>query len=109
MVSRSAMIRPSDLRRELVEQVRVRACVDLAPEELGGCADRDAGHFAPQAVYRARGVELDLLLRPGHDACSFAARSCLGLLHQAIGEMLRVLDDLVGALARLAHDGLGLA
>ena len=64
MVILSAMVRLRlDLRRELVEQIRVRARVDLAPEELGGRADRDPGHLAAQALACARGVELDLLLR----------------------------------------------
>src|ERR1700689_1226450 len=99
----------SDLRRELVEQVRVRARVDLATQELGGRPHRDAGHFPAQALLRAGGVELDLLLRGGDDARALGAGRALGLFHQLIGALLRVIDDLVGTLARLAHDSVGLA
>src|ERR1700730_8084366 len=109
MVSRSAMVRVSDLGRELLEQVGVRACVDLAPEELGGRAHRDARHLTAQGFARPGGIELDLLVRGGDQARAFAARRALGLLHQIAGAVLRLVDDLVGALARLAHDGVGLA
>src|SRR6202521_5831340 len=108
MVILSAMVRASDLGRELVEKIGVRARVDLAPEELGGGAHRDAGHLTPQGFARARGLELDLLLRGRNQARGFAARGALGLLHQIAGAVLRLLDDVVGALARLAHDGVGL-
>src|SRR6266853_6284190 len=108
MVSRSAMVRASDLGRELVEEIGVRAYVDLAFEELGGRAHRDAGHLTPQGLASARGIELDLLLRGRNQARGFATRDALGLLHQIVGSVLRLLDDVVGALARLAHDGVGL-
>src|ERR1700739_2608404 len=97
----------SDLRRQLIEQVGVAARIDLAPEELGGGGDGDAGYLAPQALARARGLELDLLLRVGDDARALGARLPLGLLDDVAGGMLGVIDDLVGALARLAHDGIG--
>src|SRR2546430_17653994 len=106
MVSRSVMSSPSDLRRQLVEEVGVRARVDLALEELGGGAHRDGGHFPAQALLRPRGVELDLLLCGRDDARALAAGGALGLLHELVSEVLRMLDDLVGAPARLAHDGL---
>src|SRR6202023_468224 len=102
MVSRSAMVRASDLGRDLVEEVGVRACVDLAPEELGGRAHRDARHLTPQGFARTGGIELDLLLRGRDQARAFAARRALGLLHQIAGAALPLLDDVVGALARLA-------
>src|SRR5258705_1574627 len=108
MVSRSAMVRASDLGRELVEEIGVRACVDLAPEQLGGRAHRDAGHLTPQGLAGARGVELDLLLCGIDQARASAARCTLGLLHQIVGSVLRLLDDVAGALARLAHDCLRL-
>src|SRR5580704_11791124 len=104
MVSRSGMCL-SDLRGELIEQVGVLARVDLATEQFGGCADRDARHLASQALPGAPDLELDLLLRGGDDARTLAAGCALGLLEQLVGAMLRVIDDLVGALARLAHDG----
>src|SRR6266481_6800299 len=100
MVSRSAMVRASDLRRELVEEIGVRAGVDLARQELGGGAHRDARHLTPQRLARARGVELDLLLRGRENARALAAGCALGLLHQIVGAMLRLLDDVAGALAR---------
>src|SRR5438132_7019760 len=109
MVSRSAMVRASDLRRELVEEIGVRAGVDLARQELGGGAHRDAGHLTPQRLAGARGVELDLLLRRCENARAFTARHALGLLHQIAGSVLRLLDDVAGALARFTHDCLRLA
>src|SRR5207253_11304618 len=96
MVSRSAMVRASDLRRELVEEIGVRAGVDLARQELGGGAHRDAGHLTPQRLAGARGVELDLLLRRCENARAFTARHALGLLHQIAGSVLRLLDDEIG-------------
>src|SRR5437016_7690699 len=108
MVSRSAMVRASDLRRELVEEIGVRAGVDLARQELGGGAHRDARHLTPQRLARARGVELDLLLRGRENARALAAGCALGLLHQIAGSVLRVIDDLAGALARLTNDGVRL-
>src|SRR5437660_1362103 len=109
MVSRSAMLRASDLRRELVEEIGVRAGVDLARQELGGGAHRDARHLTPQRLSRARGVELDLLLRGRENARAFTARRTLGLLQQIAGSVLRLLDDVAGALARLADNGLRFA
>src|SRR5256884_5949930 len=109
MVSRSAMVRASDLRRELVEEIGVRAGVDLARQELGGGAHRDAGHLTPQRLAGARGVELDLLLRRCENARAFTARRALGLLHQIAGSVLRLVDDVAGALARLADNGLRFA
>src|SRR5437879_13840501 len=106
MVSRSVMSSPSDLRRQLVEEVGVRARVDLALEELGGGAHRDRGHFPAQALLRPRGVELDLLLCGRDDARALAAGGALGLLHELGSGVLRMLGDVVGAPARLAHDGL---
>src|SRR4029077_21031080 len=97
---------PLDLRRELVEQVGVRARVDLAAEQLGGCVDGDAGHFLAQALARAGGVEIDLLLRGGDQACPRGGSGALGLVHHLIGPMLRMVDDLRGALAGLADDAL---
>src|SRR5204863_8516516 len=108
MVSRSAMVRASDLRRELVEEIGVRAGVDLACEKLGGGAHRDARHLTPERLARARGVELDLLLRGREKARAFAAGGALGLLHQIAGSVLRLLDDVARALAGLTHDGLRL-
>src|SRR6266404_4539779 len=108
MVSRSAMVRASDLRRELVEEIGVRAGVDLARQELGGGAHRDARHLTPQRLARARGVELDLLLRGRENARALAAGCALGLLHQIVGAMLRLLDDVAGALARFTNDGVRL-
>src|SRR2546423_13669315 len=98
MVSRSAM--GLDLHRELVEEIGVGACVDLAPEELGGRADGDPGHLAPQRLARARGVELDLLLRGGENARALAAGRALGLLHPIAGTVLRLVADLARPLAR---------
>src|SRR5204863_7920506 len=109
MVSRSAMVRASDLRRELVEEIGVRAGVDLACEKLGGGAHRDARHLTPERLARARGVELDLLLRGREKARALAAGCALGLLHQIAGSVLRLLDDVAGALARFTHDCLRLA
>src|SRR5437763_2774602 len=109
MVRRSAMVRASDLRRELVEEIGVRASVDLARQELGGGAHRDAGHLTPQRLAGARGVELDLLLRGCENARAFTARRALGLLHQIAGSMLRLVDNVAGALARLADNGLRFA
>src|SRR5205807_10325910 len=109
MVSGSAMGRASDLRRELVEEIGVRAGVDLARQELGGGAHRDAGHLTPQRLSRARGVELDLLLRGCENARAFTARRALGLLHQIAGSVLCLVDDVAGALARFTHDRLRLA
>ena len=78
-------------------------------EQLGGGADRDAGHFAAQALARARRFQLDLLLRRSHDARAFGARRALGLLDQLVGAVLRLVDDLRRALARLADDRVRLA
>src|SRR3979490_685967 len=104
MVSLSAMVHASDLGRELVEEIGVLACVDLAPEELGGRAHRDARHLTPQGFARARGVELDLLLRGRDQASAFAARHALGLLHQIASAVLRLVDDVDGAPPRLAPE-----
>src|SRR6266480_757522 len=75
MVSRSVMSSPSDLRRQLVQEVGVRARVDLALEELGGGAHRNGGHFPAQALLRPRGIELDLLLCGRDDARALAPRA----------------------------------
>src|SRR5438132_12540662 len=109
MVSRSAMVRASDLRRELVEEIGVRAGVDLARQELGGGAPGDARHLTPQRLPGARGVELDLLLRGCQNARAFTARRALGLLQQIAGSVLRLVDDVAGALARLADNGVRFA
>src|SRR5438874_12671258 len=93
MVSRSAMVRASDLRRELVEEIGVRAGVDLARQELGGGAHRDARHLTPQRLAGARGVELDPLLRGCENARAFTARRALGLLHQIAGSVLRLRSE----------------
>src|SRR5215469_8732929 len=107
MVSRSAMA-CSDLFGELLEQIGVCARVDLASEELARGADGDACHLAPQAFLGTRGIELDLLLRGGDDACALAARGAPRLFDHLVGALLRVIDDLVGALARLADDAVSL-
>jgi len=92
------------LRRELVEEIGVRAGgVDLARQELGGGAHRDARHLTPQRLAGARGVELDLLLRGRENTRALAAGCALGLLHQIAGSVLRVIDDLAGR-ARAPHE-----
>src|SRR5438132_13855208 len=103
MVSRSAMVRASDLRRELVEEIGVRAGVDLARQELGGGAHRDAGHLTPQRLTGTRGVKLDLLLRGCENARAFTALRALGRLHQITRSVPCLVDDVAGALARFTH------
>src|SRR5436305_12358551 len=104
MVSRSAMVRASDLRRELVEEIGVRAGVDLARQELGGGAHRDARHLTPQRLPGARRVELDPLLRGCENSRAFTARRALALLHQLAGSVLRLLDDAPGPLPRFTPE-----
>src|SRR6516164_5902796 len=108
MVRRSAILVRSDLLGQLLEEIGVRTRIDLAPKKLARRTDRDAGHLAAQALFRARGIQLDLLLRGGDDARTFRARRTLGLLDELVGAVLCVVDDLVGALARLADDGVRL-
>src|SRR5215475_7295908 len=100
MVSRSAM--GSDLFGELLEVIRVSARVDLTSEELAGRVDGDTRHFAAQAFLGMRPLEIDLLLRGGDDAPGFGARRTLGLVDDLVGAVLRMVDDLGSALARLA-------
>src|SRR5438132_1089475 len=105
MVVLSAIeVLPLDLCGELADEIRVRARVDLAPEELRSGDDRDLRHFAAQALAGARRFELDLLVGRRHEALTFRAGGALGLVHQIVGAMLRLIDDLVRALARLTHD-----
>jgi hypothetical protein len=63
---------PLDLRRELVEQVSVRARIDLTTQQFRGGADGDPGHFLAQALAGAGGVEVDLLMRRGSQARCWA-------------------------------------
>src|SRR5437764_219167 len=75
----------------------------------GTSADRVPWRVAPaRGLARARGVELDLLLRGRENARALAAGCALGLLHQIAGSVLRLLDDVAGALARLTNDGVRL-
>src|SRR6185437_9277204 len=106
MVLLSAMpsMLPSDLRRQLADQLLVRARVDLALEELRGRGDRDLADFAAQAFAGAGSLQSDLLLRRGHQALALLRGGGSRLLHDVVGAVLGLLDDLAAALARLAQD-----
>src|SRR6185437_4503014 len=95
---------PSDLRRQLADQLLVRARVDLALEELRSGGDRDLADLAPQALAGAGSLESDLLLRRSDQALTLLRRGSPRLLHDVVGPVLRLLDDLAAALARLAQD-----
>ena len=76
---------------------------------LEAAPDRDPRHFLAQALARARRVEIDLLVCGRDQARALGVRGALGLLHQLVGAMLRLVDDLGGTFARLADDGLRVA
>src|SRR6185437_2471613 len=95
---------PSDLRRQLADQLLVRACIDLALEELRGRGDGDLANLAPQALAGAGSLEPDLLLCRGHQALALLRGGGPRLLEDVVGPVLRLLDDLAAALARLAQD-----
>src|SRR5690348_1703550 len=98
---------PSDLRRELADQLLVLARIDLALEELRSRSDRDAADLTPQALAGAGSLEPDLLLRRGDQALALLRRGRPRLLHDVVGTVLRLLDDPAAALARFAEDRFG--
>src|SRR5690242_17777875 len=93
-----------NLRRELADEIGMRARVDLTLEELAGRLHRDLRHFAPQCLARMRRLEVDLRLRGREQSLAFLRGGALGLLDQLVGTMLRLIDDLRGSLARLTND-----
>ena len=54
-----------------------------------------------------RSLEIDLLLGRCQQPRAFRGGGTLGLFHHVVGAMLRLVDDLSGAFACFAHDGLG--
>src|SRR6185437_1883403 len=94
----------SDLRRELVEQIRVRLRIDLALQQLGGRAHRNLRNFLTQRLTRTGRIQLDALVRGLDQALPFRRGGTLRVLHHVVGAVLRLINDLVGALARLADD-----
>src|SRR6185312_2689337 len=94
------------LRGELVEQIGVRARVDLALEQLRGRIDGQLRHVAPQALAHASRLELDLMLRGRDESLAFGRGRALRLLDHLVRAALRLIDDLARAVARLAQYGL---
>src|SRR5580704_8319295 len=101
MVARSAT---PDLGCELVEQLRVSLRIDLAPEQTRGTVDRELAHFAPQGLSRPRGFEGHFLVRAGNQPLRLGRGGALGLLDHLVRAFARLIENLRGALARLADD-----
>src|SRR5579883_3351443 len=104
MVARSAI---GDLGGEPLEDLGMRARIDLALEQPRGALDREPAHLAAQRLARARGLERDLLAGLREDALRLARGAAARLLDDLVAALAGRIDDLRGALARLAQDLLG--
>jgi hypothetical protein len=83
------LIRHLYLRCELVDEVRVGACIDLALEQLRCRLHCEPADVMAQTLARAQRLERDLLLCGGNQPLPFGRRCTL-----------RLLDGLVRALPR---------
>src|SRR6185369_2272321 len=107
MVLRSAIA--SDLRCELADQVRVRARIDLALEQLRRRAHGERRYFLAQAFPRAVRFEIDLRLSGRNQALAFLRGGRLRLIDDLVRAVLRLVDDLLRAFTRFADDRVGIA
>src|SRR5580700_4189131 len=96
-----------DLRRELIDDIAMSARIDFALQDLRRRADGNLGNIPTQCLARVRSLEIDLLFSRRQQPGAFGSGRALGLFHHVVGAMLRLIDDLGGAFACLAHDDLG--
>src|SRR6478736_5069136 len=102
MVMRSAM--PLKPDRQLVEQLRVHARIDLALEDLLRATDRERGNLATQFLARLLRVECHLRARALDEPAGLFLRGVLGGLDDLVGPRLRLALDRQRALTRLLDD-----
>src|SRR5712672_3997355 len=102
MVRRSAMVELQP-RGQLVEQLCVRARIDLALQDLRRAADRERRHLAAQLLARLLRVERHLGARALDEPRALRLRRLLRALDDLIAARLRLLLDRQCARAGLPH------
>src|SRR6185437_9613958 len=108
VVLSAKLLSPSDLGRELVDEIGVRTRIDLALEQLRGRLHCDLSHFTAQTLAGVSRVQLDLLMSCSHEALTLGRRRALRLLDEVVGAVLSLVDDLRGALTCFTDDRVGL-
>src|SRR4051812_22863548 len=95
-----------ELRLQLVEHLGVRACVDLALQDLLRAGYREPGDLLAQLLLGRLDLLLDLRVGARHEALALGLRLRLRLFDALARGLLRGGNDLLGARARLAEDRL---
>src|SRR5271170_4170877 len=104
MVARSAT---RNLRRQLIQQLRVSLRIDLASEQPGSAFDCEPTHLAGQALAGARGFTRNLVVSLSDQPLRLARCRALRFLDDLVRALAGLIDDLRRTVTRFADDLLG--